>query len=90
MPCCWAAIDTTATWSNPPLAPIAASSDDARELAEKTILLFGRDLEANGCLHEFYNPDSGEPIMTKNFQNWNFLVLNMIAYLEARPVVAEF
>jgi putative isomerase len=64
--------------------------DDARTLAEKTILLFARDLEVNGCLHEFYNPDTGEPIMTKNFQNWNFLVLNMIAYVEGRPVVAEF
>jgi len=63
---------------------------DARELAEKTVLLFGRDLETNGCLHEYYHPDSGEPIMTRNFQNWNFLVLNMIAYLEGSPAVAEF
>ena len=63
---------------------------DARELAEKTVLLFGRDLELNGSLHEYYNPDSGEAIMTKGFQNWNFLVLNMTAYLEGRPVVAEF
>ncbi len=63
---------------------------DARELAEKTVLLFGRDLETNGCLHEFYHPDTGEPIMTRNFQNWNFLVLNMIAYLEGRAMVAEF
>lgn len=64
--------------------------DDARDLAEKTVLLFGRDLETNGCLHEFYHPDSGEPIMTRNFQNWNFLVLNMIAFLEGRGMVAEF
>lgn len=64
--------------------------EDARALAEKTVRLFGRDLEANGSLHEFYHPDSGEPIMTRNFQNWNFLVLNMIAYLEGRPMVTEF
>jgi putative isomerase len=64
--------------------------DDARDLAEKTVLLFGRDLEQNGCLHEFYHPDSGEPIMTRNFQNWNFLVLQMIAWLEDRPVASEF
>ena len=64
--------------------------DDARNLAEKTVLLFGRDLETNGCLHEFYHPDSGEPIMTRNFQNWNFLVLNMIAFLDGRCMVAEF
>ncbi|MFI5913269.1 MGH1-like glycoside hydrolase domain-containing protein [Dactylosporangium sp. NPDC051541] len=64
--------------------------DDARDLAGKTVRLFGRDLETTGCLHEFYHPDSGEPIMTRNFQNWNFLVLQMIAWLDDRPMVTEF
>ena len=64
--------------------------NDARELAQTTIELFGRDLESSGGLHEYYHPDSGEPIVTKGFQNWNFLVLNMIAYVEGRPVVTEF
>ncbi len=63
---------------------------DARELAEKTVKLFGQDLELNGSLHEYYNPDNGEPIMTKGFQNWNFLVLQMVAYLEGRPMVTEY
>jgi len=65
-------------------------TEDARELAEKTVRLFGQDLETNGSLHEYYNPDNGEPIMTKGFQNWNFLVLQMIAHLEGRPLVTEF
>jgi putative isomerase len=65
-------------------------ADDARDLAEKTVRLFGQDLETNGSLHEFYNPDSGEPIMTKGFQNWNFLVLQMIAYLDGRAMVTEY
>ena len=47
-----------------------------------------------GCilnyLHEYYNPETGEPIMNKGFQNWNFLVLNMIAWLEGRKAVVEF
>jgi putative isomerase len=64
--------------------------DDARGLAEKTVRLFGRDLETSGALHEFYHPDTGEPIMTKGFQNWNFLVLNMIAWLQGRVAVTEF
>lgn len=63
---------------------------DARSLAEKTITLFGRDLERFGALHEYYQPDNGEPILNRGFQNWNFLVLNMIAWLEERDVVAEF
>lgn len=64
--------------------------DDARELAERTVRLFGRDLQVNGALHEYYHPDSGEPVMTKGFQNWNFLVLQMVAYLRGRPMITEF
>jgi len=65
-------------------------AEDARDLAEKTVALFGADLETNGSLHEYYHPDNGEPIITHDFQNWNFLVLNMLAYLEGRPVASEF
>ena len=64
--------------------------DDARDLAEKTVNLFGRDLERFGAFHESYQPDNGEPIMNKGFQSWNLLVLNMLAWLEGRPVVREF
>ncbi len=63
---------------------------EARELAEKTVLLLGRDFERFGALHEYYLPDNGEPVLNKGFQNWNFLVLNMIAWLDGRPVVTEF
>lgn len=64
--------------------------NDARDLAEKTIRLFGRDLERFGALHEYYQPENGEPILNRGFQNWNYLVLNMIAWLEGRPTVVEF
>jgi putative isomerase len=63
--------------------------DDARELAEKTIWLFGRDLERRGALHEYYQPD-GEPLLNPGFQNWNHLVLNMIAWHEGAEEVVEF
>ncbi len=63
---------------------------DARSLAEKTITLFGRDLERFGALHEYYQPENGEPILNRGFQNWNYLVLNMSAWIEGRTVVAEF
>ena len=65
-------------------------NDEARELADKTVTLFGMDYEKEGALHEYYNPDTGEPIINKGFQNWNYLVLNMIAWLEGREPVAEF
>lgn len=63
---------------------------EAREIAEKTVLLLGRDFERFGALHEYYLPDNGEPVLNKGFQNWNFLVINMIAWLEGRTMVTEF
>lgn len=63
---------------------------EARTLARKTIALYGSDLKKEGALHEYYNPDTGEPIINKGFQKWNYLVLNMIAWLEGRKVVREF
>lgn len=63
---------------------------EARELADKTIRLFARDFERFGALHEYYLPESGEPVLNRGFQNWNYLVLNMAAWREDRPVVAEF
>jgi putative isomerase len=65
-------------------------SDDARELAKRTVRLFGRDMERFGALHEYYQPENGEPILNRGFQNWNYLVLNMIAWLENKPTIVEF
>jgi putative isomerase len=65
-------------------------TDDARALAEKTIILFGRDIERFGAMHEYYQPENGEPILNRGFQNWNYLVLNMIAWLKSTDVVTEF
>jgi putative isomerase len=64
--------------------------EEARAMADKTIELFGRDFEKTGTLHEYYDPDTGAPIINPGFQNWNYLVMNMIAWEEGRPVVEEF
>jgi putative isomerase len=61
-----------------------------RELAIKTIRLFGRDFERFGALHEYYQPENGEPILNRGFQNWNYLILNMINWLENTATVEEF
>ena len=63
---------------------------EARLLAGKTIILLGRDFERFGALHEYYLPENGEPVLNRGFQNWNFLVLNMIAWLDGRPLAEEF
>jgi len=63
---------------------------EAKDLAEKTICLFGQDIEACGELNEYYHPDTGEGVNNPGFQNWNLLVNNMIAEQEGRLVVKEF
>ncbi len=63
---------------------------EARELAEATITLLGKDIEGCGEMHEYYHPDTGEGVNNQGFQSWNLLVNNMIAYLEGRKTVTEF
>ena len=63
---------------------------EARDLAEKTITLFGRDLEDCGELHEYYDPDTGRGVNNQGFQSWNLLVNNMIAEQLTGDAVKEF
>lgn len=63
---------------------------EARELAEKSIIMFGRDIERFGAMHEYYEPETGEPILNRGFQNWNYLVLNMINWYEGKEAIKEF
>lgn len=63
---------------------------EARELGEKTVKLFEEDIKSSGELHEYYDPDSGEPIMNPGFQNWNLLSINIKAWLNGEECVEEF
>lgn len=65
-------------------------SKEAKELATKTIFLFGQDYETTGVLHEYYQPSNGLPILNPGFQDWNMLVINMIAWMEGKTVISEF
>ena len=58
--------------------------EEATELAERTIRMLGQDIEQNGAMHEFYDPETGEGLRTWGFQSWNLLANNMIAWLEGR------
>lgn len=64
--------------------------EEARQLAVKTITLFGEDIQRTGEMHEYYHPDTGEGVNNPGFQNWNLLVNNMIAELDSREVIYEF
>ena len=52
--------------------------EEADELAAKTKKLLEQDLSVHRQLHEYYQPESGEPLMNPGFMSWNLLVLEMI------------
>lgn len=58
--------------------------EEAKLLYERTMTLLGRDLKENGCLHEYYDPFDGHPIMNGGFINWNILALNMADELDGK------
>ncbi len=63
---------------------------EARLLAERTVNLFNYDLCNCGELHEYYDPESGEPIINAGFQSWNLLAVNMEAWLSGEAISEEF
>lgn len=56
--------------------------EEAEEICRNSLKLLGEDLKKTGCMHEYYNPFTGDPIMNGGFINWNILVLNMVSELE--------
>ncbi len=65
-------------------------NDLAKELSEKTINMFSKDILSCGQMHEYYDPETGEPIINAGFQNWNLLSINMGSWLEGKNIVSEF
>jgi putative isomerase len=63
--------------------------EQAADLCARSLRLLGRDLEKTGTLHEYYNPFTGEPVMTPDFVNWNVLALNMADELRGKPSMED-
>ena len=55
--------------------------NEAKDLACKTITMFGKDILQNGQMHEYYDPETGVGVNNPGFQNWNLLSLNMFEWL---------
>ena len=64
--------------------------EDAKRILDQTLLLLGRDLEQTGSVHEYYIPETGEPVMNPGFLNWNILVLNMVDEWNGKPSMDLF
>ena len=55
---------------------------EAEEICRNSLKLLAEDLEKTGCMHEYYNPFTGKPVMNGGFINWNILAVNMWEELE--------
>ena len=55
-----------------------------RTIASRSLRLLANDLRKTGCMHEYYNPFTGEPVMNGGFINWNTLALNMALEMEEK------
>lgn len=53
-------------------------TEQAAELADKTLRLLAADLDKNGSLNEYYHPDTGAALSHRGFMDWNLLVLEML------------
>lgn len=64
--------------------------EEATELCRRILRLLGEDLERTGELHEYYVPETGHPVMTPGFLNWNMLAVNMVQELAEEFSVFDF
>lgn len=63
---------------------------EARELAQRTVALFQKDLDECGQFHEYYDPDTCAPVHNAGFQSWNLLAANLDVWLAGGNPVTEF
>ncbi len=63
---------------------------EAEELCRKTLLLLGEDYEKTGTSHEYYSPETGEPVMNPGFLNWNMLAVNMLLELDGEAPMLDY
>ena len=55
---------------------------EALDAAYRLIRTYAADIEQNGCTHEFYHGETGQPLMRPYFLSWNVLALKVIDDIE--------
>jgi putative isomerase len=56
--------------------------EEATEVASRLIRVFAADITTNGCLHEFYHGDTGQPLLKPGFLSWNVMALGLMDNLK--------
>lgn len=57
--------------------------DLAKDLCEKLVVNFAKDIREHGKVDECYNPETGEAIMNQSFLSWNCLIIKMLEDIRA-------
>ncbi len=63
---------------------------EAERIFDQTLRLLGEDLKTTGELHEYYVPETGEPVMSPGFLNWDMLAVNMAQELDGGDCVFDY
>jgi putative isomerase len=64
--------------------------DEAGEAAKRLLNTFAADIEQNGCLHEYYNGDTGQPLLKPGFLNWNLMAFDLLKNISENFVPTDF
>lgn len=60
----------------------AGLNEEALSVAEKQIILLASDIMSNGCMHEYYNAETGEPVLKPGFISWHMLTYKLLDHLK--------
>lgn len=52
--------------------------DDALEVCFRLIRTYAADITQNGCIHEYYHGDTGQPLTNPGFMSWNLIAARVI------------
>lgn len=55
---------------------------DAMNIAMRIVNLLAHDIEQNGCMHEYYDGETGQPVIKPHFISWNILASDLIDNLQ--------
>ena len=64
--------------------------EDAKNVAARLLKTFAADIEQNGCLHECYNGDTGQPVIKPGFLSWNLMAFDLWKNIEKNSVPTDF
>jgi len=60
----------------------AGMKDEALDLTGRLLKLLASDIASNGCMHEYYNAENGEPVLKPGFISWHMMAYNLLENVE--------